>query len=492
MNKKELGVIELTKQPEPSMLRRWRSLAYRMARGISCRMLAVVVLLASVLSIGLSVSSTSDPVAAENPVSCAAGTFYFGGGCVPCEYNPSQCPPPVENPTTPNIQNQERQGADNPQEHRVHVNTISRNEAPNFNLGVPDRSQETNKVCTVNGAPAYSITPEGSAAGVCSRNAEKYFDASASCPAGTHPRVKGDSGQYWCDSDRTDYVINDQVIGHTVCMLGAIRITDEGLCHYCPKVNSSGFPLDRALSEAKQRCHYTTPPTTTQATTTSTTFTSATSTTANITVPSSPSSTTTSAPAPTTVAPVPTTIAPVSPTTAPAPAPPDPAPPQPESGQPAIPNVALRWSPQSAITQIPLFVWLEITSGSAQQIWTDAFGRTYSSELAVETTTWSFEVVDGRGRSWTDSVTCQGAGQPWRAAWIDSDGNPTPTARSDGACWYIYRHMGDGSPRQVNVKIVWAVKSCQTLPAAGPCETTEHEQTMQSSISVSEIQAIIN
>jgi len=140
---------------------------------------------------------------------------------------------------------------------------------------------------------------------------------------------------------------------------------------------------------------------------------------------------------------------------------------------------------------MPLFVWVEITSGSIQQIWTDNFGRTFSADLAISDTIWNFEVVDGQGRSWIDSIACQGQGKPWRPEWIDSKGNPTDTARSQGGCWYIYRHMGDGLPRQVNVAIKWEVRSCQTAPSLGRCETVRYEREQRSSISVSEIQAIV-
>lgn len=461
-----------SEQPRQEILVCWRSSAHRLARKINCRMLAVLVLAIVTFAIGLSFVATAKSVSAATRVSCGAGTFYFGGGCVPCKFNPSQCLPPINVPTTPNIRDQEKQGEASPQEHRVNVNTISRDEAPGYNLGVYDKSQEQNKVCTVDGAPAYALTSRGAAAGTCSRNAEKYFDPSASCPAGTHRRLKGDSGQYWCDSDRTDYAINNQVIGHTVCMLGALQINDKGLCMYCPRVSSQGLALNRDSSIDQQTCLYGTTTPTTEAVTTSAPILTTTTTIA-IPATSSPTTSIFTPPAP--------------PTSTPS----NPPPPQYEPGGIVIPSVALRWSPQNAITQMPLFVWIEITSGSTQQIWTDDFGRTFSSELAIASMIWNFEVVDGQGRSWIDSITCQGQGRPWMPDWIDAKGNPTATARSEGACWYIYRHMGDGLPRQVDVEITWEARSCQTAPSAGKCETVRHERTQRSSISISEIQAII-
>lgn len=500
---------------------------------ISCRMLTTLVMLAAIFSIGLSVSVNSDPAAAQSSSSiattCEPGTFYFGGGCVPCSYNtsqcssptacgagtfrlwgscvpcahnPSQCQPPASPPPPPPVvQNQAQQNQASTQENRVHVNTISKIEAPNYNLGVHDRTQETNKVCTVVGAPAYSFTPDGAATGACSSSAEKYFDASASCPQGTHRRPNGNSGQYWCNSDRTDYLINNLVIGHTVCMRGALWIAQDGRCFYCNRQNARGVLLDRNSSLTRRACIYQTgsassttaaasttaptttrrtvvPPTTTRATTTYTTL--------------RPTATTRpTAPRPTTTR-IPSTTVP--PTTAPRPtvATTTTAAQPPTSSGPTIPEVALRWSPQNAITQMPLFVWLDVISGATEQVWTDGFGRTFSSSLRVDTMTWNFEVENGAGRRWVDTVPCSGPGASWRAGWLDRNGIPTGVARSQGACWYTYRHMGDGLPRDVSVEIIWSVRSCQTLPSAGACETTRFLQTKQSSIYVTEIQALLN
>lgn len=501
---------------------------HALGRMISCRMLTTLVMLAAIVSIGLSVSLNSDPAAAQassriastcevgtfyfgggcvpcsynpsqcsTPTSCGAGTFQLWGGCVPCVHNPSQCSPPASPPPPPvTVQNQAQQSQAAPQENRVHVNTISSNEAPDYNLGVHDPTRETNRVCTVAGAPAYSFTPGGAATGACSASAEKYFDASAPCPQGTHRRPNGNSGQYWCNSDRTDYLINNLVIGHAVCMRGALWIAQDGRCFYCNRQNARGVLLDRNSSLARRACIYRTG-------STSNTISGATSTTAPTIGPTTTRRTTVPPPTtraratsttsrPTVTTRIPSTTTPPRtiprPTVTTRPTVTQP----PTSGGPTIPGVALRWSPENAITQLPLFVWLDVISGATDQVWTDRFDRTFSSSLRVETMAWNFEVEDGAGRRWVNSVTCSGQGAPWRAGWLDRDGNPTEAARSQGACWYVYRHMGDGLPRDVTVEIVWSIRSCQTLPSAGACETTRSRQTKRSTIYVTEIQALLN
>ena len=77
-------------------------------------------------------------------------------------------PVPGSDSGNSSTQTQQEQGQQGSQEHRVNVNTISTSEAPSYNLGVHDPTQETHRVCTVNGAPAYAATPAGAASGKCS------------------------------------------------------------------------------------------------------------------------------------------------------------------------------------------------------------------------------------------------------------------------------------------------------------------------------------
>ena len=486
----------------------------QLASLVSCRLLTAAMLLAAVLGASLALAAVAKPVSAQsspqtqtteqssgqqNAKSCGAGMFLAWVGCLPCRYEPHSCPDPVQTPQTPNTQTQQQQGQQSSQDHRVDVNTISASEAPNYNLGVHNPEQETHQVCTVSGAPAYSVTPAGAASGKCSSRAAKYFDAAAACPAGTHPRPKGDSGRYWCNSDRTDYVLNSQVVGHTVCMRGAIAITATGLCRYCAKVNSAGQALNRSESTARLRCIYgaANPTPTTRAWATTTRTTTAATTTTAAPVPTYWFPATTWAPPTTRPAPsstvwtpppaVATTAAATTTTT---------AAPQPERPVGLVfPEVELKWAPQQAIVKLPLFVWLEVAEAPATQTWTDSQGRSFTAELELDQTKWRFEVVNGQGQRWVDSITARRTCQPWRPGWVGGRfGEVTATAFDQGACFYTYNHMGDGSPRELSAEVTWVVRSCPVgaEPADEACASSTHKRTKRSFVTVTELQALVD
>ena len=420
--------------------------------------------------------------------SCGAGTFAVFGVCAPCRYNPAQCSPPVPTPATPKAKAKNTEGTASSGDRKVPVSTINKKEAPSYGLGVKNTATETHPACRVAGGPAYTFTPSQAAAGRCSNSADKYFDSAAECPAGTHRRTRGNSGQYWCDSNRNDYDINSRVKGHTVCMRGAIAIRSNGSCLYCPSTNSHGRALGRSASAQSKSCIYASaPPTTVRATLPATSKPVPPSTRQ---VPSSPKpvppSTTASTSIPTYVPPTvfvpPVALPPSVPPSAVAP--------------PSLPKVSLGWSPSVAVTQLPLYLWLKGPDGETfanppEVAWRDSQGRTNVTTMSVTSSVWAFEVVDGAGTKKTDKVTCTGIGAPWRPAWTDTNGQPTAAARAEGACWYIYRHMGDGSARSVNVTVNWSVRTCQTLPAPGTCATAIRTNNFSSSIAVTEIQALV-
>ena len=498
--------------PQPARGFRLKQLAGK----LTCRLFTAAMLLAAVLGASLALAAVAKPVSAQSSSqtqtteqssgqqdtkSCGAGTYMAWGACIPCHIAPRYCSDPVQTPQTPNTQTQQQQGQQSSQDHRVDVNTISANEAPNYNLGVHNPEQETHQVCTVSGAPAYSVTPAGAASGKCSSRAAKYFDAAAACPAGTHPRPKGDSGRYWCNSDRTDYVLNSQVVGHTVCMRGAIAITATGLCRYCAKVNSAGQALNRSESIARLRCIYgtanPTPTTRAWATTTTTRITTAATTTTAAPVPTYWFPATTWAPPTTRPAPsstvwtpppaVATTAAATTTTT---------AAPQPERPVGLVfPEVELKWAPQQAIVKLPLFVWLEVAEAPATQTWTDSQGRSFTAKLELDQTKWRFEVVNGQGQRWVDSITARRTCQPWRPGWVGGRfGEVTATAFDQGACFYTYNHMGDGSPRELSAEVTWVVRSCPVgaEPADESCASSTHKRTKRSFVTVTELQALVD
>jgi len=404
--------------------------------------------------------------------SCGAGTFAVFGVCAPCRYNPSQCSPPDPKPVSPKATEKTDKGATNSGDQKVPVSTISKKEAPGYGLGVKNKEKETHAACRVSGGPAYTFTPSQAAAGRCSSSADKYYDPNAACPAGTHRRTRGASGQYWCDSNRTDYSINDRVKGHTVCMRGAIAILSNGMCLYCPSTNASGGALRRSASAQSKSCIYASAPPTT----------------ARVTVP------VTKKPVPpSTAAPPPPSVPTYVPPTA---APPVTSPPPSAVGPPGLPTVSLGWSPSVAVTQLPLYLWLKGSDGATFAnppaiTWRDSQGRTNVTTMSVTSSVWAFEVVDGSGKQKTEKVTCAGIGAPWRPAWTGTNVQPTAAARAEGACWYTYRHMGDGSARSVNTTINWSVRTCRTLPAPQTCTTATRTNSFSSSIAVTEIQALV-
>lgn len=412
--------------------------------------------------------------------SCGAGTFAVFGVCAPCRYNPAQCSPPAPTPATPKTKAKNTEGTASSGDRKVPVSTISKNEAPGYGLGVKNTAKETHPACRVAGGPAYTFTPSQATAGRCSASADKYFDPDAECPAGTHMRTRGNSGQYWCDSNRNDYDINSRVKGHTVCMRGAIAILSSGLCLYCPSTNARGGALRRSASAQSKSCIYAPAPSTTvQATLPAT---------SKPTPPSTAVPPSAAAPASTTVSPSIPTYVPPTVVVPPATLPP--------SVPPSLPEVSLGWSPSVAVTQLPLYLWLKGSDGAIfanppAVAWRDSQGRTSVTTMSVTSSVWAFEVVDGAGTQRTDKVTCTGIGAPWRPAWTDTNGQPTAAARAEGACWYIYRHMGDGSARSVNVTINWSVRTCQTLPEPKPCVTATRTNNFSSSIAVTEIQALV-
>ena len=460
------------------------SLHYLTAMGlIPATLLALLVFVPVILSVSASPAAAAVTLppgfTKQGPgQSCGAGTFAVFGVCAPCRYNPSQCSPPVPQPTTPKVTTKNNKGTKTSGDHKVPVSTISKKEAPKYGLGVPNKNRETHPACRVAGGPAYTFTPGQAATGRCSTSANKYFDPNAACPAGTHRRIRGNSGQYWCDSNRNDYNINNRVKGHIVCMRGAIAILANGSCLYCPNTNTSGKTLQRATSALSQSCIYGSAPATTRVTVPVTV-----ATTVPVTVPAT--SPPTSSIPPTTMPPVtsPVTVPPVTSSTVPTTALP-----------PSLPRVLPGWSPSVAVTQLPLYFWLKNTDGTTftnppATTWVDSQGRTNTTTMRVTSSVWTFEVVDGVGKRKIDTVTCSGHGAPWRVAWVGTDGQPTAAARADGACWYIYRHMGDGSARSVNVRINWSVRTCQTL--SKPCTTVSRRSSLSSSISVTEIQALV-
>ena len=408
--------------------------------------------------------------------SCGAGTFAVYGVCAPCRYNPALCSPPAPKPVSPKATEKTNKGATTSGDKKVPVSTINKKEAPRYGLGVKNRNGETHAACRVAGGPAYTFTPSKAAAGRCSSSANKYYDPNAACPAGTHRRTRGASGQYWCDSNRNDYSINDRVKGHTVCMRGAVAILSSGLCLYCPGTDTSGRVLRRSASTQSKSCSYASAPPTT----------------VRVTVPS------TRKPAPpTTAAPPPSSIPTYIPPTAapPVTVPPSTVPP-PVVGPPNLPRVSLGWSPSVAVTQLPLYLWLKDSNGKTFAnppaiTWRDSQGRTNVTTMRVTSSVWTFQVVDGSGKQKTEKVTCTGIGTPWRQAWTGTNGQPTATARAEGACWYTYRHMGDGSARSVNATINWLVQTCRTLPAPKTCTTTTRTNSFSNSIAVTEIQALV-
>jgi len=408
--------------------------------------------------------------------SCGAGTFAVFGVCAPCRYNPAQCSPPAPRPTSPKATEKTNKGAKTSGDKKVSVNTISKKEAPGYGLGVKNRNRETHAACRVAGGPAYTFTPSQAAVGKCSASANKYYDPNAACPAGTHRRTRGASGQYWCDSDRKDYTINDRVKGHVVCMRGAIAVLSNGSCLYCSATSSSGGVLRRSTSVQSGSCSYA----------------SASPTTVRVPVTKKPTPPTTAAPPPSSI---PIYVPPV--TVPPVTVPPVTVPPTPSAvGPPNLPKVSLGWSPSVAVTQLPVYLWLKDSGGKTfanppAVTWRDSQGRTNVTTMSVTSSVWIFEVVDGSGKQKTEKVTCTGIGTPWKPAWTDANGQPTAAARSEGACWYIYRHMGDGSARSVNTTINWSVRTCQTLPAPKPCTTAARTSKFASTIAVTEIQALV-
>lgn len=407
--------------------------------------------------------------------SCGAGTFAVFGVCAPCRYNPSQCSPPAPQPVSPKVKAKTNEGATSSGDKKVPVSTINKKEAPSYGLGVKNKKQETHAACRVAGGPAYTFTPSQAAAGRCSSSANKYYDPNAACPAGTHRRTKGTSGQYWCDSNRNDYSINSRVKGHTVCMRGAIAILSNGLCLYCPSTNSRGRALRRSASAQSGSCIYESAPPTT----------------VRVTVP-----VTRKPVPPSTAAPLPSSIPTYVPPTAAPPVTLPPSAPPSAVGPPSLPRVSLGWSPSVAVTQMPLYIWLKGSGGETfvnppAITWRDSQGRTNVTTMSVASSVWSFEVVDGSGKQKTEKVTCTGIGTPWRPAWTGANGQPKAAARAEGACWYTYRHMGDGSARSVNVTINWSVRTCQTLPAPKTCTTVTRTNNFSGSIAVTEIQALV-
>ena len=443
--------------------------------------LAPVLLPASASPVAAATATTLPPgFTQQGPgQTCGAGTFAIFGVCAPCRYNPSQCSPPVQTPITPKAKAKNTEGTAASGDRKVPVSTISKKEAPEYGLGVTDKQSETHPACRVAGGPAYTFTPSQAAVGRCSTSANKYFDPDARCPEGTRRRTRGNSGEYWCDSNRNDYSINDRVKGHTVCMRGAIAILDNGSCLYCPSTSTDGRSLLRAASAQSKSC----------------TYASASATTVRVSVPATPP--------PSSPPPVSSTQPPVSepPPSTPIYVPPTAAPPTtpstvPSSGPPSLPKVSPGWSPSVAVTQLPLYLWLKEADGTTfanppTATWVDSQGRTKSTTMRATSSVWTFEVVDGAGKRKTETVTCSGSGAPWQATWVGADGQPTAAARADGACWYIYRHMGDGSARSVSVTIHWSVRTCQTLPTPKPCTTASRTSSFQSSISVTEIQALV-
>lgn len=419
--------------------------------------------------------------------SCGAGTFAVYGVCAPCRYNPALCSPPAPKPVSPKATEKTDKGAKNSGDKKVSVNTINKKEAPGYGLGVKKPAGETHPACRVSGGPAYTFTPSQAAAGRCSSSANKYYDPNAACPAGTHRRARGASGQYWCDSNRQDYSINDRVKGHTVCMRGAIAILSSGACLYCSATGASGGALRRSASVQSGSCSYASaPPTTVRVT---------------VPVTRKPVSPVTAAPstAPPAVPPTAPSTAPpyIPPYIPPTAAPPPSSPPPPGAvGPPELPRVSLGWSPSVAVTQLPVYLWLKDAQGKTFKnppavTWRDSQGRTYLTTMSVTSSVWAFEIVDGSGKAKTEKITCSGIGTPWRPAWTDANGQPTAAARSEGACWYIYRHMGDGSARSVNTTINWSVRTCQTLPAPKPCTVSTRTNSFASTIAVTEIQALV-
>ena len=413
--------------------------------------------------------------------SCGAGTFAVYGVCAPCRYNPALCSPPAPKPVSPKATEKTDKGATTSGDKKVPVSTINKKEAPRYGLGVKNRNGETHAACRVAGGPAYTFTSSQAAAGRCSSNANKYYDPNAACPAGTHRRTRGASGQYWCDSNRNDYSINDRVKGHTVCMRGAVAILSSGLCLYCPGTDTSGRALRRSASSQSGSCSYASAPPTT----------------VRVTVPSTrkPAPPTTAAPPPSSIPTyIPPTAAPPV-TVPPSTVPPSTVPP-PVVGPPDLPRVSLGWSPSVAVTQLPLYLWLKDSNGKTfanppDITWRDSQGRTNVTTMRVTSSVWTFQVVDGSGKQKTEKVTCTGIGTPWRQAWTGTNGQPTATARAEGACWYTYRHMGDGSARSVNATINWLVQTCRTLPAPKTCTTTTRTNSFSNSIAVTEIQALV-
>lgn len=451
---------------------------------------APVVVPASASPVSAATATTLPPGFTEQGPgqSCGAGTFAVFGVCAPCRYNPAQCSPPVPTPATPKAKAKNTEGTASSGDRKVPVSTISKNEAPSYGLGVKNAAKETHPACRVAGGPAYTFTPSQAAAGRCSNSADKYFDSDAECPAGTHRRTRGNSGQYWCDSNRNDYDINSRVKGHTVCMRGAIAISSNGSCLYCPSTNAHGRALGRSASAQSKSCIYAPAPTTTVRATLPATSKPAPPSTTSVQPPATPvpPSTTGSTSIPTYVPPTvvvpPIDIPPSVPLSAVAP--------------PGLPKVSLGWSPSVAVTQLPLYLWLKGPDGETfanppEVVWRDSQGRTNVTTMSVTSSVWAFEVVDGAGTKKTDKVTCSGIGAPWRPAWTDANGQPTASARAEGACWYIYRHMGDGSARSVNVTINWSVRTCQTLPAPKTCTTATRTNDFSSSIAVTEIQALV-
>ena len=413
--------------------------------------------------------------------SCGAGTFAVYGVCAPCRYNPALCSPPAPKPVSPKATEKTNKGATTSGDKKVPVSTINKKEAPRYGLGVKNRNGETHAACRVAGGPAYTFTPSQAAAGRCSSSANKYYDPNAACPAGTHRRTRGASGQYWCDSNRNDYSINDRVKGHTVCMRGAVAILSSGLCLYCPGTDTSGRALIRSASTQSESCSYASAPPTT----------------VRVTVPSTrkPAPPTTAAPPPSSI---PTYIPPTAapPVTVPPSTVPPATVPPPVVGPPDLPRVSLGWSPSVAVTQLPLYLWLKDSNGKTfanppDVTWRDSQGRTNVTTMRVTSSVWTFQVVDGSGKQKTEKVTCTGIGTPWRQAWTGTNGQPTATARAEGACWYTYRHMGDGSARSVNATINWLVQTCRTLPAPKTCTTTTRTNSFSNSIAVTEIQALV-
>ena len=408
--------------------------------------------------------------------SCGAGTFAVYGVCAPCRLNPARCSPPAPKPASPKATEKTNKGAKTSGDKKVSVNTINKKEAPSYGLGVKNRNKETHAACRVAGGPAYTFTPSQAAAGRCSSRADKFYDPNAACPAGTHRRTRGASGQYWCDSNRKDYTINDRVKGHVVCMRGAIAVLSNGSCLYCPAASSGGGALRRSASVQSGTCSYAAaPPTTIRV---------------PVTRKPPPSVTTTPATAPPTVPP---TLPPYIPPTL---APPATSPPPSAVDPPSLPKVSLGWSPSVAVTQLPVYLWLKDSQGKAfanppAVTWRDSQGRTHVTTMSVTSSVWAFEIADGSGKKKTEKVTCTGIGIPWKPAWTGTNGQPTAAARAEGACWYTYRHMGDGSARSVNTTINWSVRTCQTLPAPQPCTTATRTNKFASTIAVTEIQALV-